>query len=129
MGELAADAILVIHFAFVLFVVAGLGAIWLGAALQWRWVRNLVFRSAHLAAICFVAAEASLGVMCPLTVWEDALRNRESESAFVARWIHAVMFFELAPWVFTVAYVAFALIVALTFWRIPPMHRRKSERR
>ena len=37
MSELAADAILVVHFAFVAFVVGGLGAIWLGAASGWRW--------------------------------------------------------------------------------------------
>jgi len=117
---LLADAILVVHFAFICFVVGGLAAIWIGAALRWRWVRSIRFRLAHLAAICFVAAEALLGFMCPLTVWEDALRGRESGSGFIARWIHSVMFYELPPWVFTVVYVLFALVVAVTFWRIPP---------
>jgi hypothetical protein len=119
-----ADAVLVAHFAFVLFVVGGLVAIWLGGALRWRWVRNRGFRMAHLAAILFVAAEALLGVMCPLTLWEDALRGRHSEIGFIARWIRSVMFYELPPWVFTVAYVAFAAIVLLTFWLVPPARRR-----
>lgn len=121
---LLADAILVVHFAFVAFVVGGLAAIWLGAALGWRWVREFRFRVAHLAAILFVAAEALLGVMCPLTVWEDALRGRGSELGFIARWIRTVMFYELAPWVFTAAYAGFALVVALTFWLVPPVRRR-----
>lgn len=121
-----ADLILVVHFAFVAFVVGGLAAIWTGAAAGWRWVRNLRFRVAHLAAISFVAAEALLGAMCPLTVWEDALRGRASEAGFVARWIHSVMFFELPPWVFTLAYVLFAGVVALTFWFVPPARRGAS---
>lgn len=128
MSQLAADAILIVHFAFVAFVVGGLAATWLGAALGWRWVRNVAFRVAHLAAISFVAAEALAGVMCPLTVWEDALRGRASEKGFIARWIHGVMFFELPPWVFTTAYVLFAAAVALTFWLLPP-HRRPHARR
>jgi len=115
-----ADVVLVVHFAFVAFVVGGLAAIWLGAAAGWRWVRNFPFRMAHLVAICFVAAEALLGVVCPLTAWEDALRGRGSETGFIARWIHGVMFYQLPPWVFTTAYVTFAVIVALTFRFVPP---------
>lgn len=127
MSELAADAILVVHFAFVTFVVGGLATIWLGAALGWRWVRNLAFRVAHLVAICFVAAEALVGVMCPLTVWEDALRGRASDKGFIARWIHGVMFYELPGWVFTIAYIGFAAVVALTFWLLPPIKHRRLE--
>ena len=124
MGEQPlADAILVVHFLFVSFVVGGFFGIWLGAAAGWRWVRNRVFRFAHLAAILFVAAEALLGVMCPLTVWEDALRGRRDEMGFIARWIRSVMFYELPPWIFTAAYVAFAALVVLTFWLVPPARR------
>lgn len=126
MSQLAADVVLVVHFAFVFFVVGGLAAIWLGAALGWPWVRNLVFRIAHLAAIVFVAAEALIGVMCPLTVWEDALRGRASDKGFIARWIHTMMFYEAPPWVFTVAYVGFAAVVALTFWLVPARGRAQS---
>jgi polyferredoxin len=120
---LAADLILVVHFAFVSFVVGGLAVTWIGAALRWRWVRNWWFRVAHLAAICFVASEALLGVMCPLTVWEDALRGRGGETAFIARWVHGVMFYDLPEWVFTAAYVLFALVVALTWWLVRPQRR------
>jgi len=124
LNQLLADFVLVVHFGFVAFVVGGLAAIWIGAAAGWRWVRNFRFRIAHLGAICFVAAEALLGVMCPLTVWEDALRGRASEAGFIARWIRGVMFYELPPWVFTFAYLLFAAIVALTYWRVPPARRR-----
>jgi hypothetical protein len=121
--HLLADLILVIHFAFVLFVSGGLAIIWIGAAAGWRWIRHYWFRIAHLAAICFVAAEALIGMVCPLTEWEDALRGTHTETSFIARWIHRVMFFSFPEWVFTIAYVVFAVAVALTLWLIPPRGR------
>lgn len=126
MQLLLADFVLVVHFAFVAFVVGGLVAIWAGAGAGWRWVSNFRFRLLHLCAIVFVAAEALLGVMCPLTIWEDALRGRGSETGFIARWLHAIMFYELPPWVFTLAYVSFAGVVALTFWLVPPARRKRT---
>ena len=121
--QLLADLILVIHFLFVLFVVGGLALIWIGAAAGWRWVRDIRFRIAHLAAIGFVAAEALLGMVCPLTEWEDALRGAPTEAGFVARWIHRLLFYSFPEWVFTTAYMLFALAVALTFWLVPPRRR------
>lgn len=123
MAALLADAILVAHFAFVLFVVGGLALIWTGAAAGWRWVRNFWFRIAHLAAICFVALEALIGMVCPLTEWEDALRGTPSETSFIARSLHGVLFYSLPEWVFATAYVLFALVVALTLWLVPPRRR------
>lgn len=123
-----ADFILIAHFTFVLFVVGGLALIWIGAAASWRWVRNWWFRIAHLAAICFVALEALIGMVCPLTEWEDALRGARGEAGFIARWVHRILYYSFPDWVFTTAYVAFALAVALTFRLVPPQ-RRKCERK
>lgn len=118
-----ADLILIAHFAFVLFVVGGLALIWIGAAAGWRWVRNRWFRIAHLTAIFLVAAETLLGMVCPLTVWEDALRGAPAEASFIARWLHRVLFYSFPEWVFTIAYVLFALAVAATFRLVPPQRR------
>jgi hypothetical protein len=126
MNTAAADAVLLVHFAFVLFVTGGLAAIWIGAAFGSEWVRNLTFRVLHVAAICFVAAEALAGMVCPLTSWEDALRGRETETGFVARWVRRVLFYDLPEGVFTAVYVAFALAVLATFWFVPPNRRRKK---
>jgi len=123
---LLADLILVVHFAFVLFVVGGLPLIWIGAAAGWRWIRDIRFRTAHLAAILIVSAEAVAGIWCPLTVWEDALRGVDQDQSFIGRWIHAVLFYELPAWIFTTAYLAFAALIALTWWQVPP--RRLSAR-
>jgi hypothetical protein len=124
MTEFAADVILYAHFAFVLFVVGGFAAIWTGAAAGWRWITNFRFRMAHLVAIVFVAAEALAGVACPWTVWENALRGSSDQASFVARWVHRLLFYNLPEWVFTVAYSVFAVLVAVTFWAIPPKRQR-----
>jgi hypothetical protein len=128
MHSLLADFILVIHFAFVLFVVGGLVLIWAGGPLQWCWVRHFRFRIAHLVAILFVVAEAIAGTMCPLTVWEDALRGQTTSSGFIERWIHRVMFYTLPDWVFTLIYVIFALVVAATFWLVPLSPRKGKQK-
>lgn len=122
---LLADAVLIAHFLFVLFVVGGLLAIWVGAALGWTWVRNLRFRVAHLAAILFVAAESLVGIACPLTVWEDLLRQAEAgQGSFMQRWVGRLLYYNLPEWIFTVVYALFALLVLATFLRVRPRHKK-----
>ena len=118
---LLADTVLVIHFLFVLFVVGGLFAVWAGAALGWRWVRNFRFRAAHLAAILLVTAEALVGIACPLTVWEDFLRQAGTgEGSFMQHWVGRLLYYDLPEWMFTVAYALFALLVLATFRLVRP---------
>ena len=119
-----ADLLLVVHFAIVLFIVGGLVAIWTGAALGWQWVRTPWFRYLHLAAIAYVAAEALLGVACPLTVWEDLLRGGGRPDSFVGRWVRTLLYYDAPEWVFTVAYVAWTLATLATLRLVPP--RRKA---
>lgn len=119
-----ADAVLLVHAAFVLFVVGGLAATWAGIARGWRLARDPWFRGAHLAAIGFVAAESLLGYACPLTLWEDALRGRSGAQGFIERIVHAWLFWSAPAWVFTAIYVAFAALVAWTWWRWPPRRAR-----
>jgi hypothetical protein len=126
MNALLADFILIVHFLFVLFVVGGLALIWIGAALGWGWVRNFWFRVAHLGAIVFVAGEAIVGIWCPLTVWEARLRGARAEKSFVAQWVHRLLFYDFPEWVFTTAYVLFALAVAATWWFVRPEPRRRN---
>lgn len=122
---LVADAILVIHALFVLFVVSGLVLILLGAR-RWSWVRNRTFRALHLAAIALVAAEALLGIACPLTIWEDMLRAAgPGQRSFIGRWVARLLYYDFPEWVFATAYCAFALAV-LWAWRAVPPRVRSS---
>jgi hypothetical protein len=101
-----------------------MAAILLGLALGWGWVRNFWLRTLHLAAIAVVAAQALAGVNCPLTVLENHLRRQAGQQtypgAFIGYWAHRLIFFEAAPWVFTLVYSLFGLAVLAAFVLGPP---------
>lgn len=129
--RLLADLVLLIHFAYVLFVVAGLVLILAGGVLGWRWVRNPWFRAAHLAAIGFVVIEAWLGAMCPLTTLEAGLRVRAGESpyapsGFIAHWVQRLLFWDAPAWVFTTLYTLFGALVAASWGWVRPRPFRAS---
>ncbi|AXF25126.1 DUF2784 domain-containing protein [Burkholderia pyrrocinia] len=116
-----ANTVLVLHAMLVLFIVGGLVAIWVGAGFGRDWVRNRAFRIAHLGAIGIVATLAALDVPCPLTVLEDWLRTgKAGPQGFVQRWVSDLMYYDLPGWAFAAAYVAFLLVVLVTWRRIPP---------
>ncbi|MEE4299579.1 MAG: DUF2784 domain-containing protein [Pseudomonadales bacterium] len=125
---LAADAILVVHVLFVAFVIAGLLAVCIGGLRDWAWVRDLRFRVAHLLAIGFVVAETWLGVPCPLTVWEMALRARAGHATyagdFVQHWLQALLYYTAPGWAFAVAYSLFGALVLASWFLVPPRRVR-----
>jgi hypothetical protein len=127
---LLAGAVLVLHVAIVAFVVVGLALIVAGNRAGWRWVNALWFRSMHLLTIAVVAAQAWLGVVCPLTTLEMWLRTRAEAGAysggFIQHWLQALLYWEAPGWVFALAYSAFALAVALAWWRFPPVRNRRA---
>jgi len=114
-----ADAILIVHFAFAVFVVLGFILILIGLLARWSWVHNRKFRVAHLIAIGIVVLQAWFGRLCPLTVWENDLRRLAGESgyaeSFVEHWLHKILFFQAAPWVFTAVYTCFGALVVLVW--------------
>jgi len=127
---LAADALLFGHVLFVLFVVVGLVLIIVGRFLDWAWVRNPRFRIAHLAAIGIVVLQSWVGVICPLTSWEMALRERAGEAtytgSFISHWLETLLYFQAPAWVFTVCYTVFAVIVVASWVWVRP--RRIAKR-
>lgn len=131
---LAADALLILHSLFVVFVVFGLLVILVGGLRSWTWVRNRLFRLAHLVAIVVVVLQSWLGLVCPLTTWEMALRARAGEDAysgtFVAYWFGRLLYYDLPTWVFVLCYTVFgALVIASWFWIRPRGSRDKSKNR
>ena len=63
--RLLADAVMLIHFSFLAFVVLG-GFV----ARRYRWV---LFP--HVAAVAWGALTVTVGLECPLTGWENTLRR------------------------------------------------------
>ncbi len=121
--QLLADAVLCSHVALMLFVVLGLPLIVVGNLRGWRWVNSASLRFTHLAVILVVAGEAWLGLVCPLTTLEMALRARAHQEtydgSFVEHWLQALLFWQAPPWVFTTVYSLFGLAVMATWWRWP----------
>ena len=121
---LAADALLVVHTLFVLFVILGLVLVIVGGWRGWAWVRNPWFRLAHLGAIAVVVLQSWVGAICPLTSWENALRARAGEGAysgsFIAHWLQSLLYYQAPPWVFVLCYSTFGALVVVCWFRVPP---------
>lgn len=126
-ARILADIVLLFHASYVAFVVLGLMAILAGWAFEWRWVRNVWFRTLHLVAIGLVFCESMLGVNCPLTVLENSLRWEAGEPGystdFVAHWVHLLIFYNWPPWVFLSLYAVVTMIVAGLYRLVPPQRR------
>jgi hypothetical protein len=121
---LSADILLFAHALFVAFVVLGLALVLVGGLLGWSWVRNPWLRWTHLIAIGFVVIQSWLGLVCPLTIWEMALRGQAGDAvyagSFVSYWVAEILYYRAPDWVFAVVYSAFgALVVAAWVWVTP----------
>jgi hypothetical protein len=129
--QLLANVVLTLHLGVVLFVVAGLLLIIMGNLRCWGWVNSGWFRLLHLAAILMVVAETWLDITCPLTSLEMWLRAQAHEvtysGSFIEHWLQKLLYYNLPPWLFKLAYSVFALLVVATWWYFPPTtkHRRK----
>ena len=119
---LIADVILVVHALFVAFVVGGQVLVLIGWAKGWRWVRNPWFR--FLGLIAYIVIQTWLGKLCPLTVWEDWLREAAGQTnyggSFIRYWVGNLLFLDLPWWVFQVVYTAFGVVVVVSWVHFPP---------
>ncbi|RLQ20851.1 DUF2784 family protein [Seongchinamella sediminis] len=126
---LLADTVLIAHLCFVVFVVLGLVAIYSGYFRQWLWVRNRTFRILHLTAIGIVVAQSWLGVACPLTVWEVALRNKAGAEgyagSFIQYWLHKMLYYSAPEWMFIALYTGFGGLVLLSWFLVRPNARSR----
>jgi len=125
--RLLADAVLVLHFAFILFVVGGLLCVVVGNLRAWTWVNGWWFRIAHLGAIGFVVAQSWLGMPCPLTTLEGWLRPREEATTysqgFIEHWFQRVFAYDVPAWVLSTTDVGIGLLTLLAWWYFPPKSR------
>jgi hypothetical protein len=126
-AALLADALLALHAGIVVLVVGLLPLVLLGGALGWHWVRHAGLRITHLGLMIFIAAQAWLGQLCPLTVWEQALRRTAGQpsyrESFIEHWLSKLLYWDAPWWVFVTAYTAFAWMVALAWcWVRPTRH-------
>jgi hypothetical protein len=122
-----ADLLLLLHASIAVAVIVLLPLVLIGGRRGWQWVRRRWLRLLHLVAIGVIAAQAWLGELCPLTVWEQALRQRAGQpgysESFIEHWLARLLYVEAPWWMFVAAYTLFALLVAWAWWRVPPAPR------
>lgn len=102
--RIAADTVMVLHLAFIVFIAAG-------PLLAWRWPR-LVW--AHLPALAWGVGTVLIGFQCPLTALEKGLRRLGGlegyDGGFVDNYIEGVIYPE--EYTFVLRALAAVLIVA-----------------
>lgn len=128
-----ADIVLVVHFAVVVFIAGGLALVLAGGALKWKWVKNRTFRVAHICVMGFVLFESLIGMSCPLTLWEKALRRAAGQAApdgdFIPRLVGGLMFYDFPPWVFQGLYALVMLLMVVAWLAVPPLKKTGREKR
>jgi len=110
-----ANALLILHALVVLFFVAGFP---LGLVLNHR-----LFRLIHISALAGVILLMLLGIPCPLTLWEEMLRDGSYGGSFIAYWLSRIIYLEglTARTVFYIDLAFFAAVVSSFWWRpLPP---------
>jgi len=120
--RLAADAVLVLHLSFVVFVV-------LGGVLTWRWPRLALV---HLPVAVYGVVIQLVGFRCPLTPLEKALRRRAGDEGYDEGFVEHYIVPVLYPGEFTAGVkLVLALLVLgvnvavyVVAWRIMWPRRR-----
>lgn len=119
---LAADAVVVVHLAFVVFVV-------LGGVFAWR---DLRFAWLHLPAAVWGAYAELTSTICPLTPLENALRARAGEAGYEGSFVEHYLIPLIYPSGLTPAHQRWigALVIALNAaiygWAIVRARRRRA---
>ena len=114
--RVAADAVLVLHFAFIAFAL-------LGGLLVWRWPRLAWL---HLPAAAWAAGIAFFGGICPLTPLENRLRaaggEAGNEGGFIESHLEAIIY---PGWLTRGIQVALgAIVIAINFFAYARLLRR-----
>ena len=121
-----ADAIVALHFSFVLFVI-------FGGLLLWRWPRLAYL---HVPAFIWGAAIGITGRTCPLTYLENDLRNRGAAvgypNSFVEHYIMPLLYPErlfpsqFFPTAFLWIGIFVLILNGLIYWRLWVKHRNQQ---
>ena len=141
--RLLADLIVIVHVAYVGFVLLGLllillglycrvqgtvildGAAWLRNCWLWRAARNFTFRMLHFLAMAIVGFEAMAGYTCPLTTWENDLRELGGQltyegETFLGYWAHEILFYDAPTELFNQIYIWFTVLLLVILIVVPP---------
>ena len=106
-----AELVLFLHLFVILFFITGFAV---GLVINHRG-----FRYFHSAALAIVTLLMILGIPCPLTVWEETLRQDSYGGSFIAGWLQRIVYMEwFEPGHVLIADIFFSILVFTSFlWR------------
>ena len=118
--RLAADAVLLLHLGFILFVLLG-GLL----VLRWRWAPLL-----HLPAAAWGVYVELSGGLCPLTPLENRLRSAAGEAGYTGGFIEHYLLALIYPAGLTheIQYVLAAIVVGVNGLAYAWVWRRRGRR-
>ena len=118
--RLAADAVLLLHLGFILFVLLG-GVL----AVRWRWAPLL-----HLPAVAWGVYIELSGGLCPLTPLENRLRSAAGEAGYTGGFIEHYLLALIYPAGLTheIQYVLAAIVVGVNGLAYAWVWRRRRRR-
>lgn len=122
--KILADAIVVTHFLWILFMLSGFvltltGFFWKGFFDRW------LFRTLHLLGIAYVSLLAIMGKYCPLTLWENTLRARYDPAltypgSFMIHYAEKLVYPDINPLVIRIPTTFIAVVTIVAFIIKPP---------
>ncbi len=118
-----ADGVLLVHACIVAFVIASplTGLCWLALGKP-AWAARTATRYAHIGVLLVVVLQAWTGRLCPLTIWENQLRERSGEAGydrgFFADLVHRLLFYDATMITFAFVYSLFGVVSLLIWWRV-----------
>jgi hypothetical protein len=121
------EAVLIVHAAYVAFVVLAFPLMAAGALLHWTWVRRPPFRFTHGAAVLALTFFPLAGWPCPLTWAETALWHRIGPGSAVGRFLYEGLHLQLPAAAFSLpVYLALCAAVAAFWIAVPPRFNLKA---
>jgi len=119
--SILADLLVVVHLAFIIFVV--LGAV---LVITWRWVIYL-----HIPAVIWAALVEFEEWICPLTPWENQLRQAGGEAGytggFIEHYIIPVMYPENLTQEIQIILGVFVIVINVFLYGWILYHWRKKK--
>jgi len=95
---LIADILMLIHCAFIAFVIGGQCLIMIGYHRKWRWATNRVMRGIHIACVLYMVIQTWAGQWCPLTLLENRYREAAGQetyrSSFIQDWVGRLIYYD-----------------------------------
>lgn len=128
--KILADTIVVIHFIWILFMLAGFILTVIGFW-QKRFFDRWVFRTIHLFGILYVSLLALMGKYCPLTILENILRRKYSPflsypGSFIIHYLERLVYPEVNPLIILIPTTFIALFTISVFIIKPPKKIRRA---